>query len=117
MLQIPSFQNISSIFSEEINLNDQVVQIDIAYNTRTDFFHLSQFTDSEGNFLNGIKITPNHLILEPHKALMDFEGDLIVLKFDEDAGDVITYDNLNNGYSLIYLTPDEVDQWKVDNGL
>lgn len=117
MIQIPAFQSVSANFAQEINLNDQVVQLDITYNTRSDFFHLNKLTDPDGSILTGIKITPNHLVLDFHKALIDFDGDLIVLKTDEDAGDVITYDNLNNGYSLVYMTPDEVDQWKDDNGL
>lgn len=117
MIQIPSFQSVSSNFAQEINLNNQVVQLGIAYNVRNAFYHLNQFSDPDGNILTGIKLTPNHLILNPHKALINFDGDLIVLKTDEDAGDVITYDNLNNGYGLFYMTPDEVEQWKVDNGL
>ena len=54
---------------------------------------------------------------DPLSSIKNQKKEWKKLKTDEDAGDVITYDNLNNGYSLVYMTPDEVDQWKDDNGL
>lgn len=117
MIQIQVFQNISANFNQEIDLDGQIVQINIAYNSRNNFFHINEFIDQDENIITGVKIVPEWLLFDNYKGLVDFEGDLIVLKQDEDAGNDITYDNFGNGWDLFYLTPDEVETWKQANGL
>jgi hypothetical protein len=116
MTLIPVFQNQSADFVQEIELGGQLISLDIIYNIRNEFFHLNNFTDQNGNPLHGIKIVPDFPLLDWHKGLIDFDGDLMVIKQDLEAGDDITYDNFGNGWNLFYLTPDEVDEWKDANG-
>lgn len=116
MIKIPVFQSISADFVQEIELNGQIVNIRIVYNIRNSFFHL-RFTDSEGTEITGIKIVPNYPLLEAHKAFLDFSGELFVIKVDESAEDIITYDNFGRGYAFYYYTNAEYDAWKVANGL
>ncbi len=115
MIQIPLFQDVSADFTQEIELNGQLIQLRIVYNIRVDFFFL-RFTDQLGNPIQGIKIVPNWLLLDSHKGFVDFDGDLIVIKTDENAGNEITYDNFGNGWDLFYLTPDEAEEWRTENG-
>lgn len=115
MIQIPTFQNISSDNIQTIDLNGQIVTLRVVYNIRNSFFHL-RFTDPEGGTLLGIKIVPNWLLLDQRKALINFEGDLIIQKVDLEAEDVITYENFGSGWVLRYLDPQEVSDWKRENG-
>jgi hypothetical protein len=116
MIQIPTFQQTSADFNQEIELGGQLVQLQIIWNSRNEFFHL-RFTDQNGNVIYGLKIVPNWPILDQHKGFTDFQGDFLVLKDDEDAESVITYDNFGSGWNLYFGTEDEIDQWKVDSGL
>lgn len=115
MIQIPTFQNISADFRQEIELESKLVQLQITYNIRNDFFHLD-FTDQQGVTLYGIKMVPNWPLLYWHKGPIQFDGDLIIQKTDQEAGNEVTYDNFGNGWDLFYLTPAEVTQWRSDNG-
>lgn len=115
MIQLQVFQNVSSDFIQTINLDGQIVTLRMTYNIRSGFFFLT-FTDSKENPLNGIKMVPNWLLLDQRKALIDFDGDLMILKVNLEAEDVITYDNLGTDWLLYYLTPDEVADWKTENG-
>lgn len=116
MIKIPVFQNVSADFKQEISLGDQLVQIRLIWNVRAESFFL-YFTDQNGNPLNGIKVITNWPMLADHKGFLDFDGDLIVLKTDEDAGLYITYDNFGNVWDLYYLTQDEATAWRTANGL
>lgn len=116
MIRIPTFQISSADFEQDINLNDQIVNIRITYNIRDEYFFLI-FTDQDGNVVSNIKIVPNWLLLNQHKALLTFDGDLIVSKTDEEAGDVITYDNFGSGWDLFCLTEQETRDWKKENGV
>jgi hypothetical protein len=115
MIEIPTFQSTSANFLQEIELGLQLVQIRITWNSRVEFFFLN-FTDQNGNELNGVKIVPNWPLLDWHRGTLEFVGDLIVRKTDEEAGDEITYNNFGNGWNLTYLTAAEVAAWKNDNG-
>lgn len=115
MIEIPTFQENSADFTQEIELNEQLVELRIVYNIRIGFFFLT-FTDQNGNTLNGIKMVPNWPLMDWHRGTLEFEGDLIIRQVDDEAGDLITYDNFGNGWNLTYLTIAEVDTWKDDNG-
>lgn len=116
MILIPTFQNLSADFTQEIDLNNQIVNIRLKYNVRNDFFHI-QFTDPDGIVLYGIKVVPNYPLLASHSAFLNFSGDIFVVKDDEALEDNITYENFGNGWNLYYFTSEEVESWKVENGL
>lgn len=116
MIRIPTFQQSSADFNQEIELGGQLVQLRIIRNIRNEFFHF-RFTDQNGNIIYGIKIVPNWPLLDWHKGFTDFQGDFLVLKDDEDAGTEITYDNFGSGWNLYFGTENEIDAWKVSIGL
>lgn len=115
MIEIPTFQEKSADFTQEIELGGQLIEIHIVYNIRIGHFFL-EFTDQEGSVLKGIKIVPDWLLMDWHRGTLNFSGDLVVRQTDDEAGDLITYDNFGNGWALTYLTAAEVITWKVENG-
>jgi hypothetical protein len=117
MLEIKTFQEISADTLQTIDLGeDESVRMRIVYNSRSGYFTMS-IADQNNVALDGIKIVPNWLLLNQFKGFVDLSGDFIVLKVDEDADSEITYDNFGIGYTLNYLTEDEVNQWKEANGI
>jgi len=116
MLQIPTFQNKSSNFKQEIQLGDRLVELTIVWNSRSESWYI---TVVDGEFtLTGIKLVPDWLLLRQyHSFLPELEGDILVSKENLDVEDRITYENLNNGWTLNYITAEEAEQWEDDNGL
>jgi hypothetical protein len=115
MQQISTFQDISSDFIQEVDLNGQLVFLRIVWNGRVEAFFI-RITDQNENPLNGVKIVPNWPLFQNHKGFLDFDGDLVVARTDDEAVDIITYDNFGNGWGLFYLTPEEYEEWKDVNG-
>jgi hypothetical protein len=74
---------------------------------------MSDETDS----ISGIKLVPNWLLMRQYQAQMPlFKGDLLMVKTDENITGGITYENLNNGWGLFYVTEDEAVDWEIENG-
>jgi hypothetical protein len=74
---------------------------------------MSDETDS----ISGIKLVPNWLLMRQYQAQMPlFKGDLLMVKTDENITGGITYENLNNGWGLFYVTEDEAIDWEIENG-
>lgn len=116
MVGIPLYQSISANFTQRIELNEQLVQIKITYNVRAGFFFM-RLTDENENFLAGVKIVPNFPLLRQSAALLNFTGDFLVVQESENVEDEITYDNFGAGWTLYYITPDELIEWEDENGL
>lgn len=116
MINIPTFQLTSSDFIQKVTLNNQVVTIRIKYNVRSFCFHMD-FTDQDGNVLTGIKMVTNWPLLKAHKTVLNFSGDIILLPTDTNVDSRLTYENLNTGWGLMYITPEEYEDWRLANGL
>jgi hypothetical protein len=115
MIKIPTFQESSSDFTQEIELGGQLVQLRIVWNSRAECYFL-EFTDENGDILQGIKMVPNWPLLDWHRGSIVFNGDLILIQTDAEAGNTVTYDNLGNGWGLMYMTIAELILWKEANG-
>lgn len=114
-LNIPIFNNTSSDFSMQIELENNIYDIRLVFNVRSDSWHM---TIGQGNFsVTGLKLVSNFPLLTNHKSLFSIlEGDFIVDKINDSAGDEITYSNLGVDYILSYITPNEYNQWRSNNG-
>lgn len=117
MIKIPLFTVTSAHFTQRIELNSHIIVLRIWYNTRSEYFYLTITTES-GEQITNTKIVPHWLLLKQSiELLSDFEGDFIAIKDTEEAVNKITYDNFGTAYNLYYLTPADVEQWEVDNGI
>lgn len=112
---IPVFLSTSSIFSEKVELNSELIELRFAWNVRNGSVHLD-FTDAEGSTLHGIKVVPNWPLLRQRKGSINFDGDLVVIADDSLVGSEITYTNFGNGQNLYYLTPAEMTEWEEAYG-
>ena len=115
MDKIPTFQEKSSNFQFNILLGNQVWTLIFIYNARSESWYLN-ITDGT-YILYGIKLVVDWLLLRQYKALIpNFEGDLLLVKTDDNAEDYLTYENLNDGWELNYVSEDEATEWEVENG-
>lgn len=113
---VPTFQNKSSKFRQEIILDGLAVTLILEWNSRAGYWFL---TITDGIFtLWRKKLVANWPIFRQSRAAFpNLRGSIIALKTDLEAGPEVTYENLNAGWTLYYLTEEEVDQWEVDYGL
>ena len=116
MIQLPLFPTVSSNFTYNIQLEEQVCIIKCVYNIRNGSFHID-FTDGNDNIVRGIKMVPGFPLLKYKKGFTDLNGDLMMRAVTEAAGDEITYDNFGTDYQLFYMTEDEIIAWEEEVGL
>ena len=116
-IQIPLFKEQSSNFTQNIDLENVNIEIKLVYNTRTETW-VAKFTTT--NYaINGIKLTKNFPLLWKYRASFpEIIGDFIVLKISDDINvNVLDYDTLGVYYALFYITQEELEQWKISNGI
>lgn len=116
MLIIPSFSQDGPYYSEDVELNGKQYTIEMVWNSRTEYWHLS-ITHADSGSIRGIKVVPNWPLLKNHRAQIDFQGDLFVLPASVGVSE-ITYDGLDKDWYLCYMDEEEVQEWEDDiNGI
>ena len=116
MTRIPTFQAQGVDTQQTIELDGFLVTVRITWNERTEYFALS--AETENGAAIGIKLVPGYPLLRSKRSLLpDLPGDFAVLKMDDSLGDDIGYNDLGNGWDLIYLTAEERQTWEAARGL
>lgn len=117
MIEIPLFQDQSADFTQNIDLDSVNTEIRLIYNTRIEtwMMHLN----SANYTLNGIKLVKNFPLIWRHKALFpELPGDFIILKLSDDINvNDLDYDTFGVYFALYYLSAEELESWKTNNGL
>jgi hypothetical protein len=117
MRLIETFQEQSADFTQVIELDDIFVSLRIIFNIRTETWFINEYLELDtSKSLYGVKIVKSFPLLASMKTRIDLPGDFVIVKEDESIEDEITYDNLNAGWNLYYLTQDELYAWGLING-
>ena len=118
MEKVPTFQDTSSGFEQEIILGDRLINLTIIWNSRSEAWYMTVEDSDSGDIIRDIKMVPNWALIKQYRAyLPNFEGDLILVATDTEVSERVTYDNLNNGYELDYVTAEELEAWEDYNGV
>lgn len=116
MLEIPVFTEQSSDFVQIIDLETVTTTIRLTWNTRVEYWFMAVSTDNSNK--EGIKLVKNYLLLDQLKATFaDLKGDFAVLKKSNTTEEEFTYKNFGEVWSLFYLTEEEVEEFKEENGI
>lgn len=94
----------------------QVAELQLVWNVRSEHWVMAL----QGSFgeVHGLKVVPNWPLLRGRESASGFEGDFIVRPLTtEVVGKTIGYFDLGVSWGLLYLAPDEKDQWEVFYGL
>jgi hypothetical protein len=118
MLKIPTFQNLSSKFRQDLILGGRTVILELTWNSRAEAWYLYFEDFDSGDILYSTRIVPNFLLLRQYRASIPlFDGDLLVYKTDEEVANEISYENFGNGWDLMYLDEPEAEAWEDTYGL
>ncbi|MCK5237401.1 MAG: hypothetical protein KAR06_10480 [Deltaproteobacteria bacterium] len=116
MRLIKTATSISANTTQKITFEDRVLTLTILWNEPAGSFFLS-IEDGLGGSIQGIRMVENYLLLAQNKAFIDFSGDILVIREDNEVGGELTYDNFGNGWNPYLITADEAATWRADNGL
>lgn len=113
---IPVFQNKSSKFRQDLILENIALTFTMQWNSRAGYWFVS-LTDGTTELLSK-KLVANWPLLKRNKAIFPLlSGDIIAIKTDLEAENEITYDNLNNGWTLLYIDRFELEEWETFYGI
>jgi len=116
MRLIKTATDLSANNTQKITFEDRVLTLTILWDEPAGSFFLN-IEDGLGGSIQGIRMVENYLLLAQNKAFIDFSGDILVIKEDNNIGGELTYDNFGNGWNPYLITAEEADTWRADNGL
>ena len=117
MIRIPTYQDKSSKFRQEILLGGRTLELALRWNSRTECWFMDIKDLISSDMVSAIKVVPNWLLLRMYKSeLPELRGDFIAKAVNTEVAE-ITYDNLNKDFVLFFLTEAEAFSWEVDNGV
>lgn len=103
MIIVPIYQNISSRFSIDIELDNNLYHIKIYWNAREFSWYMDIQDINKDNTIIGIKLVLDYLLLDQYKANFDIDGEFIVWDLEQKDDDGLSYDNLGIRYQLLYI--------------
>ncbi len=111
MVIIPTFQEVSSTFTQTIKLDDVMYKLKIQYNARSESFMLSIYASEETLLIAGLKLVSNYVLDYQYNYLNTLPpGAFILVDLEYDSTGVVSFENFGVRYQLIYLTREEVNE-------
>lgn len=93
-----------------------VISLRLVWNTRASAWFIT--ISSERGEIGAFRIVERWPILFSHKAISPIDGDIIALPLSDGKGKPLNqYDALGESWGLFWLSPEDVANWKVANGL
>ena len=110
MVFIPTFQDISSSFTQTIELDGSLYILVTKWNARAEAFYLDIYNSVKTLIIAGIKLVPNYDLLLQYEYLTTLPpGKLFVVDIQEGDGR-IEFDTLGARFKLVYVTEGEVNE-------
>ena len=108
MVIIPTFQDVSSTFTQRIELDGVLTTLKIQWNSREENWYLDISDQDENLILSGIKLVPSYpLLAQCQTACTKLTGELYLIDVESTPGGAVTFENLSVRYILTYLTEEE----------
>lgn len=111
MFVVPTFQNTSSKYTIEAELNNEVFLLKFAWNTRASDWYMSIYNDNGDLVLTDVKMVINYQLLRQYKAIEGIpKGDFILHDLEkDDVNSGVTFDNFGIRYQLVFFTNEEIE--------
>lgn len=114
MQRIPFQPEISADQLLRVALGGQYVSLRLTWNERVGYWYADlTFEDST---MTSIKLVPKWPLVYSRRGQTSFVGDLILLPRGATSAKP-AYDELGVTWFLMYITPDELEAWRANNGL
>lgn len=116
MLRIPFSPTTSADQTFQVLVPEKVVlTFRLVWNVRSSAWDV---TIGNGNSEIGmLRLIPSYPLLIEHGATSPIDGDIIALPLSGAAKPMNEYGSLGRDWGLFYLSPEDVNAWRVANGL
>jgi len=89
MIIVPTFQNKSSRYAFDIELNQELFHLVFTFNAREKAWYMIIQNENENNIITGIKMVINYLLLEQYKAYAELpRGDFVIIDTEQNPYNV-----------------------------
>lgn len=112
MFVVPTFQNRSSKYTIEVELNSEVFRLRFIWNSREQSWYMDILDQDDIEILTGIKLVINYELLLQYEAYDNLpKGEFILWDLEKNpkTGGV-TFDNFGRRYQLIFFTDEEIEE-------
>lgn len=110
MTIIPTFQQESPQWVQEVSLGGSIFSLRFRWNTRQQSWFMDVRKEDRTPILSGLRLIPGTLLLDRHKWKPELpDGDLVLIdQKNNPAEGELSYDNLGRRYILTYLSEEEL---------
>ena len=111
MVIIPIFNDTSSRFKQNINLDGTIYNLYIYWNHRTEQWFLDIRDNEEEPILTGRLLSPNFPTLRQYVSYEGLpDGEFVLVDIKDDLTDPdVTFDTINVRYQLVFFTNQEIE--------
>jgi len=118
LIVLPIFQNRSTHFFYDIELNNELFHLKYYWNARELSWYMDIQDQNENNILMNIKLVINYILLLQYRYINELpKGQLFIMDLEQNpiiGG--ITFDNLGKRYQLIFFTNEEINTGVINFG-
>jgi hypothetical protein len=110
MITIPTYQQVSSRYVVDVDLNGIMYSLQFLWNTRDNAWYMDIYLQ-DTVVLSGIKIVPNYALLYQYQGTPNIPaGEFFVVDTDENNpySEDITFENFGVRYILTFATTEEI---------
>ena len=108
MIQIGTFQNTSSRYIFNIDLNGESFRLRFHWNTRENNWYMDIMDTEDNNLLLGVKLVVDYELTKRYKYIQGLpKGEFFVTAIAENESEELTYDNFGSKYIMVFLTNEE----------
>lgn len=111
MTIIPTFQNVSSTFTQRIELEGILYILKIQWNARSEAFMLSIYDKDNTLIIAGLKLVPDYLLNYQFSYIDALPpGAFILYDLEQNPSGVVSFENLGVRYQLMYLSSEDINE-------
>lgn len=117
MVSIPIDSRSSADFLLTSTVGGVQCEFRFRWNESYDYWTMGVRDVVGGKSIIGVRLITRFPLLFAHSALSPLPGDLMMIPTDPALFDTISFDGLGRDWFLVYLTPQEVEDWLSSEGL
>lgn len=115
MIILPDGASLSPDYNYKKEIDGQMCSLRMIWNTRESAWFLT-IQDGAGGRIDGIRVIANKPLLRQNRAQISISGDIIAASNQTNPTDPDYY-SFSTTHALQYMTPQEIKDWGVLNGL
>ena len=119
MFLVPIFQNVSSKFIMQVELDGESFRLRFYWNSREEKWYMDILNIDDEAILTNVAMVIEYLLLTQYKHIADLpKGNFILLDLESNPSTGgVTFDNLGRRYQLVFFSNKEIEAGEVSGGI